>query len=135
MHPTAWNENSIRQAHALYEQLTGQTLALHLERHRQWAQLLAHGFTLDDLRRVITYLQKEIRATRRNVGALKLSNLLQLDRFEEDLAVSRIRLHSQTRTQPHPISPTPKSTLTPDQIESSRQQALEKIQRFRASLD
>jgi hypothetical protein len=44
------------------------------------------------LKRVVTYLQKEIRAERRNIGALKLSNLLRLDRFEEDLNISRIRL-------------------------------------------
>jgi hypothetical protein len=31
---------------------------------------------------------------RRNVGALKLSNLLQLDRFEEDLNISKVRLRS-----------------------------------------
>jgi hypothetical protein len=28
----------------------------------------------------------------RNVGALKLSNILQLDRFEEDLNISKVRL-------------------------------------------
>jgi hypothetical protein len=28
----------------------------------------------------------------RNVGALKLSNILQLDRFEEDLSISKVRL-------------------------------------------
>ena len=38
------------------------------------------------------YLQKEIHAGRRNVGALKISNLLQLDRSEEDLNISRVRL-------------------------------------------
>ncbi len=32
------------------------------------------------------------RHQRRNIGALKLSNLLQLDRFEEDLHISRVRL-------------------------------------------
>jgi hypothetical protein len=36
----------------------------------------------------VRYLQEEIRASRRNVGALKLSNLLQLDRFEEDLNIT-----------------------------------------------
>jgi hypothetical protein len=34
------------------------------------------GFSDDDLKTVVTYLQKEIRASRRNVGTLKLSNLL-----------------------------------------------------------
>lgn len=135
MNAAGWNEDQIRQAHGLYEQLTGQRLSLHLERHRQWALLLAHGYTLDDLRRVITYLQREIRATRRNVGALKLSNLLQLDRFEEDLAVSRIRLHPPPPIHSQPMPSPPKPALSPEQIESSRQQALEKLQRFRASLD
>ena len=45
-----------------------------------------------DLRRVIVYLQREIREGRRNVGALKLSNLLQPDRFEEDLNIRSVRL-------------------------------------------
>ena len=46
-------------------------------------QFLRAGFNAADLSRVIAYLQKEIRAARRNIGELKLSNLLQLDRFEE----------------------------------------------------
>jgi hypothetical protein len=52
-------------------------------------EFLRAGFSNDDLKTVLTYLQKEIRANRRNVGALKLSNLLQLDRFEEDLNISK----------------------------------------------
>ena len=49
-------------------------------------------FPAQDMRRVIAYLQKEIRHQRRNIGALKLSNLLQPDSFEEDLNISRARL-------------------------------------------
>jgi ABC-type sugar transport system permease subunit len=67
------------------------------------------GFNAADLRRVIAYLQKEIRAARRNIGALKLSNLLQLDRFEEDLNVSRMRL----KTPAQRPDPTPEATPLP----------------------
>src|ERR1035441_6448018 len=83
---------AIQQAHQLYGQLTGQTLRLAFDRERMWYELLRTGYTLQDLRTVITYLQREIHAQRRNVGALKLSNLLQPDRFEEDLQISRVRL-------------------------------------------
>ena len=114
--------------------MTGQRLALHLERQRQWALLLAQGYELDDLRRVIGYLQKQIRAAHRNVGSLKLSNLLQLDRFEEDLAISRVRLHRPTPPQPQGPSSPPKPAPTPDQIQFNRQRALEILQQFRNSM-
>jgi hypothetical protein len=83
---------SVRELHKLYCQCTGQNLSLRFDRERLWYQFLRAGFNAADLRRVISYLEKEIRATRRNIGALKLSNLLQLDRFEEDLNISRVRL-------------------------------------------
>jgi len=67
-------------------------------------------FTVEDVGRVITYLQREIRHQRRNVGALKLSHLLQPDRFEEDLNIARVCLR--------PPSPSPKPT--PPRQRSSR---------------
>jgi hypothetical protein len=82
---------AIGQAHHRYCQLTGQSLRLAFDRERMWYELLRLGYSPQDLRTVITYLQREIRAQRRNVGALKLSNLLQPDRFE-DLQISRVRL-------------------------------------------
>src|SRR3989454_12420046 len=89
------NAAAIGQAHQLYCQLTGQSLGLGFDRERMWYELLRLGYSLQDLRTVITYLQREVRAQRRNVGALKLSNLLQPDRFEEDLNISRLRLSPQ----------------------------------------
>ena len=77
----------IRALHQLYCQLTAQKLALRFDRERLWYEFLRAGFSAQNLKSVISYLQKEIRAGRRNVGALKLSNLLQLDRFEEDLNI------------------------------------------------
>ena len=95
---------AIHQAHQLYCQLTGQTLRLAFDRERMWYELLRLGYSLQDLRTVITYLQREIRAQRRNVGALKLSNLLQPDRFEEDLQISRVRLRPPQLAPPAPLS-------------------------------
>ena len=97
----------ITAAHQLYCQLTGQSLRLGFDRERQWYEWLRAGFTLPDLQRVIGYLQREIRHGRRNVGALKLSNLLQPDRFEEDFNIRRVRL------EPPPVSTSPNSCSTP----------------------
>ena len=129
----AWDSDAIARAHALYTELTGQRLPLHLERQRQWALILAQGYGLEDLRRLILYLQREIRAGRRYVGALKLSNLLQLDRFEEDLALTRLRLRPPSPPPPPPSSSSPPDA-DPAEDEAARQRALEILRRFRRSL-
>lgn len=113
----------IAQAHQFYCQWTGQTLSLRFDRERLWYEFLRAGFTLEDLAQVVRYLQKEIRHTRRNVGALKLSNLLQLDRFEEDLNISRLRLNLPSL----PAKPPPAPTLSPVEQERGRQRALEQL--------
>lgn len=125
----------VQAVHQLYTQLTGQTLTLRFDRERMWWDLLRAGYTPQDIRAVIRYLQREIRAGRRNVGALKLSNLLQLDRFEEDLQISRVRL-----TPPPPPSPPPPSLPQtppppdPAECERRRQQTLDCLHQLRASL-
>ena len=113
----------------LYCQLTGQTLRLGFDRERQWYEWLRAGFTPQDLRQVISYLQREIRAGRRNVGALKLSNLLQPDRFEEDLNIRRVRLQPPPRP-----APPQQASLSDSERELRRQQCLEHIRQIKASL-
>lgn len=129
----AWDSGAIARAHALYSELTGQSLPLHLERQRQWALILAQGYGLDDLRRLILYLQREIRAGRRYVGALKLSNLLQLDRFEEDLALTRVQLRPPSPPPPLPATSTP-PCIDPVEDAAARQRALEILHQFRRTL-
>jgi hypothetical protein len=119
----------ITAVHQLYCQLTGQSLRLGFDRERQWFEWLRTGFTPQDLRRVIGYLQREIREGRRNVGALKLSNLLQPDRFEEDLHIRRVRLEPQ----PRPPTNTP-APLSDQQREQRRLDALHRIQQIKESL-
>ena len=121
----------IQQAHALYCQLTGQHVSLRFDRERFWYELFHAGFSEADLQRVIRYLQREIREGRRNVGALKLSNLLQIDRFEEDLNISRVQLYApkpSPPTQGPPTVPPP----TPEEKETARQRALQLLAKLRA---
>jgi len=121
----------IEQAHRLYTQLTGQSLTLRFDRERLWYEFLHAGFTLNDLVQVVRYLQKEIRHTRRNVGALKLSNLLQLDRFEEDLNISRLRLVPAPPLDRY-VQPVP--TLSPEEQKRGRQRALAQLRDLKDQL-
>jgi hypothetical protein len=100
----SWSQ-AVQELHQLYCRWTAQTISLRFDRERLWYEFIRAGFNAQDLKRVLSYLQNEIRSERRNIGALKLSNLLQLDRFEEDLNISRVRLR--------PPAPSPKSTIQP----------------------
>jgi hypothetical protein len=106
-------------------------MRLGFDRERMWYELLRQGYGLEDLRAVLAYLQREIRAGRRNVGALKLSNLLQPDRFEEDLQISRVRLRPPPSLKPAPPSP---PVLSAAQQEAGRRRALEYCRQIRATL-
>jgi hypothetical protein len=121
----------IQQMQQTYCRLTGQSLSLRFDRQRLWYEFLRAGFTAHELTRVIGYLQKEIRQSRRNVGALKLSNLLQLDRFEEDLNISRIRLTPEpSRPGPLPTGP----ICSPAEQEQGRQRALQQLRELQNKL-
>lgn len=63
-----------------------------------------------------------------DVGALKLSNLLQLDRFEEDLNISRVRLHAASIP---PSPPAGLATLSPAQQQAGRERALKLLHELR----
>jgi hypothetical protein len=124
-----WSQ-SVRELHELYCQWTAQTLSLRFDRERLWYEFLRAGFSAQDLKRVLTYLQKQIRSQRRNIGALKLSNLLQLDRFEEDLNISRVRLKPPA-SRPNPtVEPAP----DPDIDDSQRQRIRDQLRIFRQQL-
>ena len=125
------NASAIAQAHQLYCQLTGQSLRMAFDRERMWYELLRAGHSLQDLRAVILYLQREIQAQRRNVGALKLSNLLQPDRFEEDLQISRVRLRPPPSPRP---TPPPRPPLPALHQEQGRQRALQCLRQIKAEL-
>ena len=120
---------AVRDFHGLYCSCTGKTLCLRFERERLWYEFLRAGFSAADLKQVVSYLQKEIRAQRRNVGALKLSNLLQLGRFEEDLHISRVRLKPLVR-RPEPAPPPPAPAID----DPRRARLLDQVRTFRQQL-
>ena len=122
----------LEQLHQTYCRLTGQSLSLPFDRERLWYEFHRAGFTLADLVQVVRYLQKEIRHTRRNVGALKLSNLLQLDRFEEDLNISRVRLRPEPPPPTASIPRTPPGS--PEEQERRRQYALAQLRDLKDQL-
>lgn len=121
----------IEQAHALYCRLTGQRVSLRFDRERLWYELFHAGFNQADLQKVIRYLQREIREGRRNIGALKLSNLLQIDRFEEDLNISRVQLYAPKPSKPAAKESDPEPPQ-PQEDEASRQRALQFLAQWRA---
>ena len=127
--PTSWPA-AVRELHGLYCRWTAQPLSLRFDRERLWYEFLRAGFGAADLKQVVRYLQKEIRAQRRNVGALKLSNLLQLDRFEEDLHISRVRLKPLAQ-RPEQMAPPPPA---PAIDEAQRTRLLEELRTFRQQL-
>jgi len=127
--PDPIGPEKIAALHQLYCHLTGQAVRLGFDRERQWYEWLRTGFTPQDLRRVVAYLQGQIREGRRNVGALKLSNLLQPDRFEEDLYIRRVRLEPP----PPPSAPAPPA-LPEQERERRRLRGLEQLRQLKASL-
>lgn len=125
----------VRQAHQLYCELTGQCLRLAYDRERGWFELLRAGHTLEDVGRVIRYLQREIRQQRRNVGALKLSNLLRVDQFEEDLQISRVRLAPGSAASSSTADSRPSaSTPTPEQQAKHRETVARFLEQLRSGL-
>ena len=131
--PTPENSSrlAILQLHQRYCQLTAQKLSLRFDRERLWYEFLRAGFSTVDLEQTIAYLQREIRAQRRNIGALKLSNLLQLDRFEEDLNISRVRLRAPALKPPQPPpKPPPSESIDQQQHQRILQQLRDFRQRF-----
>lgn len=124
---------AIAAIHELYCQWTGQKLTLRYDRQRLWYEFLRADFTAQDLRWVIAYLQKEIRHQRRNIGALKLSNLLQPDSFEEDLNISRARLSLPQEPPPAPAPP-PRPISPLALSDQQRAELAAQLRRFRDQL-
>ena len=130
--PPSATSAQLEHLHQTYCRLTGQNLSLRFDRERFWFEFHRAGFTLADLVQVVRYLQKEIRHARRNVGALKLSNLLQLDRFEEDLNISRVRLVAEPPRPKTPANLAPACSAA--EPERGRQIALEQLRQLKAKL-
>jgi len=119
----------VEQLHRHYCEKLQQPVHLRYHWQRLWMEWIKAGFSLDDLRLVLRYLMREYRAGRRNPGALKLSNLLQIDRFEEDLILARMeRQGGDRRTAP---VDTPKQSEIEEPTEEERRQGAELLRAWR----
>jgi hypothetical protein len=74
--------------HAWYGAAMGCALPLNAAWERAWWDWMAAGYNGRQLRCVMNYIRREIGNRRRNPGALKLSNLLNVERFAEDLLMA-----------------------------------------------
>lgn len=74
--------------HAWYCEQMGTEVRLDMNLERLWFDWFKAQFTEDQFKRVFKYLKKQVDQKKRNDGALKLSNMLQPDRFNEDLALA-----------------------------------------------
>lgn len=87
----------IERLHGWFCEATGQKLGL-AGRERYWWTWINAGFSDGDLETVVSHLRREIRKGNRNAGALKLVNLLDPERFEDDL--NQTRLNASGRVPP-----------------------------------
>jgi hypothetical protein len=73
---------------------------------RQWYEFLKL-YHEDDFKRAFSYLRNQIAAEKRNPGALKLSNILQVDKFPEDLALAKTNMRKPMPQRPTEEQPKP----------------------------
>lgn len=137
----------IKALHQWYCETMGTPLPLNSGTEMLWAYWLKEGYNGPQLRKVIVYLRKEIRAQKRNPGALKLRNLLDPDLFGEDLLLAGHNLSAENKVPKlpddegravaaappsgsvRPPSPAPDTFHTP-----AAQQALAELQALKRSL-
>lgn len=81
-------EPRARALHAWFCDQTGQKIPLSMDRLLRWQEWMVAGHNGPELRKVIIYLRKQINAGKRNDGSLKLSNILRIEQFEEDLGLA-----------------------------------------------
>lgn len=141
--------NRIQALHQWYCEAMGTRLPLHSGVEQLWFYWLKAGYNGPQLRKVIIYLRKEIRANRRNPGSLKLRNLLDPDLFGEDLLLAGHNLSAENKVPALPsddgtgaaltgratAAASPQSQISrPDFDSPASKQALEDLRNFKRTL-
>lgn len=75
--------------HNLWMALTKQTKPYSISDHFRWEVWFGQGWNQADLQLVISYIWKRVKAGKRERESFKLSNLLDIDRFAEDLSMAK----------------------------------------------
>jgi hypothetical protein len=114
---------------------------------RYWYDWLKAGYNGKQLARVIRYIQRQIALGKRNEGALKLSNLLNVERFAEDLMIVERNRDPERKLPPLPQGERPEaigdrpevhspSPIAPGPVADSAAaaRALEQLRQFKSKL-
>jgi len=102
------------------------SMAPNMAEQRWWYEFFKAGFTEQNLETVVRFLLREIKKEKRNLGALKLSNLLDPIRFKEDLIVAKLA-HKLKADAFKPQGPVKRAVV---QADPERERAA--LERFRA---
>lgn len=81
----------LKEFHELYCSLTLRQVTFDMPALYRWEQWSARQWTIEDLHLVISYIKKKIQAGERKPESLRLHNLIDTSRFEDDLVDARGR--------------------------------------------
>lgn len=127
-HDPQW-PNRIKGIHGWYCEHMGSRQPLDSGREVQWMAWFRGGFEEDDFKRVLKYLRVEIDAGRRLPGALKLTNLLNVELFGDDLALSKQNFKSNANNQRIGIQSSDRNKGTANEGKASQYAGVGKVGR------
>lgn len=112
----------IARVHSWYEGQMGAKIQLTAPLQRLWFEWFKAGHDEDQLHAVFRYLRGEIGNKKRNDGALKLSNMLDPERFASDFALVGLRRKAvQTKVAPV-LAAEPKPPPSPEAVAKGKEQ-------------
>lgn len=141
--PRTAHDKLARELHEWFCQVTRQRIPLRMDILTQWIDWLLFGFTGADLKKVIEYLREEIRAGKRNMGAMSLRALLDIRNFEKDLGLAnmaksgfiaddrRIPPPPGAAPRPRPSKPTAEPQPQPERDPEEARRAADILAEFR----
>jgi hypothetical protein len=142
--PSASVPSAVKELHSWFCQRTGLQTRLCFSERLWFDRLRDYNYDSDELQAdcelIIKYLRREIAQkadgrSGRNVGALKLSNFLQPDNFDADLAIAKLESKkNRSRKQESRKPETARPQLTSEEIESRRQKFRDAVTELRENL-
>jgi hypothetical protein len=130
-------EKNISELHHWYCSRTGLRTKLCFSERLWFDRLRDYDYDETALRNdcelIVRYLKREIARDKRNLGALKLSNFLQPDNFDADLAIAKLgarKNKSGNQETRKPELQRPK----PEEFEQRARAGAEQLRKFRQSM-
>jgi len=92
--------DKLRPLHQLYCSLTDRGVPWSMALLYRWELWDSHGWTAEDLQLVIHHIKVLIKQDRRRPGSFRMNNLLDPERFGEDLAEAKAIFRPRPRVNP-----------------------------------